>query len=32
VKFYGCSEIDEAMADAKRGETIKPVLRISAAW
>jgi aryl-alcohol dehydrogenase len=29
VKFYKFSEINEAIADAKRGDTIKPVLRIS---
>jgi aryl-alcohol dehydrogenase len=29
VKFYRFSEIDKAIADAKRGDTIKPVLRIS---
>jgi aryl-alcohol dehydrogenase len=29
VKFYDFSEINEAIADAKRGDTIKPVLRIS---
>jgi aryl-alcohol dehydrogenase len=29
VKFYAFSEINKAMADAKRGDTIKPVLRIS---
>jgi aryl-alcohol dehydrogenase len=29
VRFYTFSEINEAIADAKRGETIKPVLRIS---
>ena len=28
VKFYSFSEINKAIADAKRGETIKPVLRI----
>jgi aryl-alcohol dehydrogenase len=32
VKFYDFSQINEAMADAKRGDTIKPVLRISEAW
>jgi aryl-alcohol dehydrogenase len=31
VKFYAFSEINQAIADAKRGETIKPVLRISQA-
>ncbi len=31
VKFYDFSRINEAMADAKRGDTIKPVLRISEA-
>jgi aryl-alcohol dehydrogenase len=30
VKFYAFSEINQAIADAKRGETVKPVLRISA--
>ncbi|MGP8282419.1 MAG: NAD(P)-dependent alcohol dehydrogenase [Desulfomonilaceae bacterium] len=29
VKFYDFSEINKAIADAKRGNTIKPVLRIS---
>ena len=29
VKFYGFSEINRAIADAKRGDTIKPVLRVS---
>jgi aryl-alcohol dehydrogenase len=29
VKFYNFEDINEAFADAKRGETIKPVLRIS---
>ena len=29
VKFYGFSEINKAIADAKRGDSIKPVLRIS---
>jgi len=29
VKFYNFSEINKAIADAKRGDTIKPVLRIS---
>jgi aryl-alcohol dehydrogenase len=29
VKFYAFSEINQAIADAKRGDTIKPVLRIS---
>ncbi|HVO82926.1 MAG TPA: NAD(P)-dependent alcohol dehydrogenase [Syntrophobacteria bacterium] len=29
VKFYAFSEINQAIADAKRGETVKPVLRIS---
>ncbi len=28
VKFYDFSDINRAMADAKRGDTIKPVLRI----
>ena len=28
VKFYGFSEINQAIAAAKRGDTIKPVLRI----
>jgi len=31
VKFYDFSEINQAMADAKNGDTIKPVLRISEA-
>ena len=29
VKFYNFSKINTAIADAKRGDTIKPVLRIS---
>ena len=29
VKFYGFSDINKAIADAKSGDTIKPVLRIS---
>ena len=29
VKFYDFSEINQAIADARRGDTIKPVLRIS---
>jgi hypothetical protein len=29
VKFYDFSEINKAIADAKSGDTIKPVLRIS---
>jgi aryl-alcohol dehydrogenase len=29
VKFYDFSDINRAIADAKRGDTIKPVLRIS---
>ena len=29
IKFYHFSEINRAIADAKRGTTIKPVLRIS---
>ena len=29
VKFYDFSEINRAIADAKRGDTIKPVLRIT---
>ncbi len=29
VKFYDFSDINRAMADARRGDTIKPVLRIS---
>jgi aryl-alcohol dehydrogenase len=29
VKFYAFGEINQAIADAKRGDTIKPVLRIS---
>jgi aryl-alcohol dehydrogenase len=31
IKFYDFSKIDMAIADAKRGDTIKPVLRISKA-
>jgi aryl-alcohol dehydrogenase len=31
VKFYDFSDINKAIADAKRGDTIKPVLRISEA-
>jgi aryl-alcohol dehydrogenase len=31
VKFYAFSEINQAIADAKRGNTIKPVLRIGSA-
>jgi len=31
VKFYDFSDINRAMADARRGDTIKPVLRISEA-
>jgi aryl-alcohol dehydrogenase len=31
VKFYDFSEINQAISDAKRGDTIKPVLRISEA-
>ena len=31
VKFYDFSDINRAIADAKRGNTIKPVLRISEA-
>jgi aryl-alcohol dehydrogenase len=31
VKFYQFSDINQAIADAKRGDTIKPVLRISEA-
>jgi aryl-alcohol dehydrogenase len=31
VKFYDFSEINKAIADARRGDTIKPVLRISEA-
>jgi aryl-alcohol dehydrogenase len=31
VKFYDFSDINRAMADAKHGDTIKPVLRISEA-
>lgn len=30
VKFYAFREINRAIADAKRGDTIKPVLRINA--
>ena len=29
IKFYDFREINQAIADAKRGDTIKPVLRIS---
>jgi aryl-alcohol dehydrogenase len=29
IKFYGFGEINRAIADARRGDTIKPVLRIS---
>lgn len=29
IRFYDFREINQAMADARRGETIKPVLRIS---
>jgi len=29
VKFYDFADINRAMADAKRGDTVKPVLRIS---
>jgi aryl-alcohol dehydrogenase len=31
VKFYNFNEINQAIADAKRGDTIKPVLRINPA-
>jgi aryl-alcohol dehydrogenase len=31
VKFYDFIEINQAIADAKRGDTIKPVLRVSKA-
>ena len=31
VKFYDFCDINQAMADAKNGDTIKPVLRISEA-
>ena len=31
VKFYDFNDINQAMADAKNGDTIKPVLRISEA-
>jgi len=31
VKFYEFRDINRAIADAKRGDTIKPVLRISKA-
>jgi aryl-alcohol dehydrogenase len=31
IKFYKFSDINQAIADAKRGDTIKPVLRISEA-
>jgi hypothetical protein len=29
VKFYDFAKINRAIADSKRGSTIKPVLRIS---
>jgi aryl-alcohol dehydrogenase len=29
VKFYGFSEVNRAIVDARRGDTIKPVLRVS---
>jgi len=29
VKFYEFSEINKAITDAKKGKTIKPILRIS---
>jgi len=29
LKFYDFGDINRAMADSKRGDTIKPVLRIS---
>ncbi|MFH0960213.1 MAG: NAD(P)-dependent alcohol dehydrogenase, partial [Pseudomonadota bacterium] len=29
VKFYDFDDINKAFADAKKGDTIKPVLRIS---
>jgi aryl-alcohol dehydrogenase len=31
IRFYDFSEINRAMADARRGDTIKPVLRVSEA-
>jgi aryl-alcohol dehydrogenase len=31
VKFYNFSEINQAVADARRGDTIKPVLKVSKA-
>jgi aryl-alcohol dehydrogenase len=31
IKFYNFNDINRAIADAKRGDTIKPVLRISKA-
>jgi aryl-alcohol dehydrogenase len=31
IKFYGFSEINKAISDARRGDTIKPVLRIGGA-
>ena len=31
IKFYDFGEINRAIADASRGDTIKPVLRISPA-
>jgi aryl-alcohol dehydrogenase len=31
IKFYDFNDINQAIADAKRGGTIKPVLRISKA-
>jgi aryl-alcohol dehydrogenase len=30
IKFWDFGEINQAIADAKRGDTIKPVLRIGA--
>jgi len=31
IKFYDFNDINQAIADARRGDTIKPVLRISKA-
>jgi len=31
VKFYDFSEVNKAVSDANRGDTIKPVFRISEA-
>jgi len=32
VKFYKFEDINRAIADSKRGDTIKPVLRMSKAF